>query len=418
MSTASKWFVSDAEYYASTEDYAIVGEKAAWVDSFLLSGRTNHGYDYLDEERASTFADILHYPVGDPECPGCQVSDRLVYADVDCDNKEHQRLCKDVAKQGFLEQEDEKTKEARKKLFAYMNTSHRRRYKTDNENSVEEEIPESEKEYGVARTKDIFNRTGSISKKMIDYTIGVEDADSRRDLLTVLSRQQLRKMQRPVMILIGAVDKQMFGFQEGWIAGYNFYDERIIIKPYSANLSQHVLSQKWDVELPDDGISFTGRPSAFVGKLLELHADIENKKPDNEDDPEMYGYKLLTYQCVAKWVLSHWKALASIKQVDGDAPMTEESYEKIHDLLDAIYQTAVKIPLPHKEPKASASTQGSMQTLLDMQMMLADFEATVRLEAIEAKDAGKETVAENAAKLYGQISEQLQSFNLDPEKPL
>ena len=421
-STASRWFVPAEEYLAATEDYAVVGDSAYFVKNHLIDDPTY--YDILDgalaEDREARLIDVLDDPLFHGDIYGTGEGERLVYADVDRDSEEHRQLWKAVAKAGSLEEESAEIKEAKKKLFEHLSAQC---HCCSGESSDEDESPESKNEERAASIKKTHERTGHVSSKMIDYVLKLEREQARRNVLTILSRQDRRKSQRPVMLLVGMIDKFSEGVKEGWLIGYDFYANNIIIKPYHADdRTQHPLAKKWDIDLPDDGVSWKGHPAVFVvDKLFELQTEIENSKniehqTDGKD--ESYSFKLLAYVSVGSWILKHWDAVASIKQTDGTTPLKDEERRRFRAVDNAIDVEAGKLPFPFKKRHRQDVSASSVPTMQSTQRMLEDCEMNVRRDALRAKDAGKENVAQNVAKLYEQLLGRLQSFNLNPEKPL
>ncbi|KAL8805268.1 MAG: hypothetical protein Q9182_002036 [Xanthomendoza sp. 2 TL-2023] len=399
MTTASKWFVPEEEFLARTEDYAVVGYSATWVKNHLL------------DTYSADVDDVVNHPAMYGDIFGTEDGERLVYADVDRDNHEHQDITQDIAKGGFLAEDIDQ--ETTKKLFDSLSIIHAT-HDIDIEDSAEDTQGKTKREQRAARLERTLKQTGYVSSRMIDYVLELEGEENRRKVLAVLSRQNLRKVQRPVMLLIGMIDKFSAGVREGWLIGYAFNTHNIIIKPYHADKTQHPLAEKWDVELPDDGISFRGRPSAFVSKLLEANAEIQKGYGDEDIKDPLLGFKLEVYYSAATWMVDHWKALASIEQVDGDIPMTYEGILALDDLIEHIPE--VKHPKPyHMTAYQQEVWTSKLNTLQCMQKILEDNEVSVRWDALEAQRDGQEAVAQKVAKLYEELLEKLQQFNQDPE---
>ncbi|KAL8809074.1 MAG: hypothetical protein Q9200_003745 [Gallowayella weberi] len=399
MTTASKWFVPEEEFLARTEDYAVVGYSATWVKNHLLD---TYAYDVED---------VVNHPSMYGDIFGTEDGERLVYADVDRDNQEHQDISQDIVKGGFLEEDTDQ--ETTKKLFDSLSFI-RTTQDIDSEDSAEDTQRKEKREKRAARMERMLKQTGYVSGRMIDYVLQLEGEENRRKVLAVLSRQNLRKVQRPIMLLIGMIDKFSAGVREGWLVGYAFNTHNIIIKPYHADKTEHPLAEKWDVELPDDGISFRGRPSAYVSKLLEANSEIQKGYADEELKDPFLGFKLEVYYSAATWIADHWKALASIEQVDGDMPMTDEGLLALDNMIWRIPE--VKPSKPYHETQYQQEVwENRLNTLQCMQKILEDNELSVRWDALEAQRGGKEAVAQKVAKLYEELLEKLQQFNQDPE---
>lgn len=416
MSTASKWFVPTQEYLASVEDYAMVGYSALYVKNHFIDEPSTHGLDDLPTGSEPNFADVLDHPM--------YYQARLVYADVDRDNKDHQRACKDAVKPGFMVQESEKIKAAKKKLFEHVIDHKDHCGSLASESGDEDESPEDEDmEKRLAAMGEAFERSNRVTHSMIDYVLKLESEADRREVLTIISRQHRRKNPRPVLLLIGMIDKFSEGVKEGWRIGYDFYANNLMIKPYHAtDVTQHPLAEKWDVELPDDGVSWKGHPAGFVtDKLLPLQEEFnqdKDNKLEKEIKNETYGFKLLAYHSITRWLRNHWKLLADIKTVDGAKPLEEVGLHDVTAIYYSIMGETEEVPFPYKAQDKEKHLVGTMPTLKHMQVLLEDYERSVRHDALEAKQAGKEDVAQNVANLYEHLLEQLRSFNLNPEKPL
>ncbi|KAL8691518.1 MAG: hypothetical protein Q9224_004160 [Gallowayella concinna] len=401
MTTASKWFVPDEEFLVRTEDYAVVGCPATWVKTHLLDT-----YDAL-------VVDVADHPCMYGDIFGYDHGERLVYADVDRDNQKHQNISQEIAKGGFLEEDIDR--ETTKKLFDALSVIRRR--DIDSEDSVEDTQPRTKREQRAARIERTLKQTGYVTRRMIDYVLQLEGEENRRKALAVLSRQNLRKIQRPVMLLIGMIDKFSAGVREGWLIGYAFNANNIIIKPYHADKTQHPLAERWDVELPDDGISFRGRPSAYVSKLLEAYKEIQKVQSDKDLEDPLYSHRMEVYTSAIEWITDHWRALASIEQVDGDVPMTDGGLLALNNMIVRLPEVMPDKPY-HKTPHLQETLANGMNTLQVMQKILEDNEGSVRLDALMAKQDGKEVTAQKVAKLYGELLEKLQQFNEDPENAL
>ncbi|KAL8670620.1 MAG: hypothetical protein Q9168_004851 [Polycauliona sp. 1 TL-2023] len=420
MSFAGKWFVSNDEFRASTEDYAVVGEDAVYYKNHYIDEPSNPDLGgispadpmFVDLSDNPMIIDLIDHPdIYDP---------RLVYADVNRDDEAHQKIYEDVVKAGFMEEGSEKIKEIVDKLKK-LRISHQGCCAGHHED--EEDAPDDQDDVQLpVRTMKHQGALGR-TQSMIDDVLKLEDEEERRLALLFMSRQSRRKMTRPVMLLIGMIDKFSEGVKEGWLVGYDFYTENIIIKPYHAiDGTQHPLAEKWDIELPDDGVSWKGHPADFVAnKLLPLQEQIDKpkaEKPEEEIKDDTYGFKLLAYHSLIKWMQYHFDALADINQADGTTLLKDIGFRKINEIYDSVFDEMFHIPFVHKRQDKKEAMAGSMPTLKYMQDLLEEYEYDVRLDALDAKKAGKEEVAQNVAKLYGQLLEQLRSFNLDPEKPL
>ncbi|KAL8774190.1 MAG: hypothetical protein Q9194_004112, partial [Teloschistes cf. exilis] len=383
-------FVPDAEFFASTEDYAIVGQPENMIHP--LVGNYEEGFleqDFLhdEDEEAQEHENITH----------------LLYADVDCNDPEHKTIRRRVAVEGCLKEESEKSKEAREKLIEHLviaNLSHL---------SVEEtgECTAEEREN---TTKLLEHAPGMMSRKTVDYILSLEDKGERRETLNVLSGQHLRKTQRPVLLLIGMVEKHSMEeveTNEGWAIAYNFYEDRLIIKPFFSDKAHHSLAEKCDTDLPANGISFSGRPSGVVERFWKIHGDIQKKEHDK--DTTAFSYRVL---------VTLFTTLCAIKHAEGDnsPTLSKDEKPKAKEAVMTILEAMDKVKLNRKTRKPDE--EDAFGVFKHMQGLLEINEPPIRRDVVKVKEAGREVAAQNAAKLYGRFLEQLRSFNLDPEKEM
>ncbi|KAL8828614.1 MAG: hypothetical protein Q9170_006525 [Blastenia crenularia] len=442
MTSTEFWFASDAEYYAATEDCAVVGKPASWVKGSLH----DHGLDYEDlnevyddlddddgvwdddpqgfsKESESALSDALTRMYRYANAMGLERDKHLLYADVT--DEDHVEISKRVAKAGFLEEENNKSKEAREKLIDHLADPQyhipacNNLDSDDEETDEEADVPEARRK--CARTN-LEHAYGRLSARIVEYIISIQDGDERREVLNIYSNQHLRKLQRPVVLLVGMLEKPPADSpnsrKEGWAIGYDFYKNIVVVKPFLFDKNHHPLAEKWDMDHPNDGICMNGSPTAAIGKIMQLKEDIHSKA--HEKDPLTYTHKILVYYLLGAWLLRHWKALASGKQeYDGAAPALTIGGHKFEELSEA---RGLMLTAAREMENPYAKTQPAPEKILEgfkyLQSELEHHEMSIRREAVRAKEAGNETAAKNAAKLYGQLLEQLQAFNMNPEKEL
>ncbi|KAL8954450.1 MAG: hypothetical protein Q9183_007115 [Haloplaca sp. 2 TL-2023] len=426
MSTAKKWFVSDGEYWASVEDYAVVGRLATQIQR-ILSGVdyccdgdcAAHGDDDKPRVFQTTLEKVIDYPTWAYFSKDLFAGYQLLYLDVDCKNPEHQKACRQLTKEDFLDEELESTKQAREKIIDYMMENDPKDVMGQGEEGLRLGLREWPKD------RDFHEQTiswfaGHLQPAKIDYIMGLKADAERDEALKVLSCQGLRKSPRPVGVLISVVDdltSEEVGKRTGWVAAYHLRNDTMTIKRFLADETHHPFSDKWVDDLPNDGICFHGRPSAFVAKLVELREKLQSKK-DALADPQIFGHRLLVYFDIAQWFGMHWKALASLTQVGDERPMTDEDLTKIKTMLITIYDLSSCIEFSPTVPKAPAGQRKAGKEFRKMQATMEKREEFLRKEAIALKEAGQEIAAQNAASLYGETLEKLKRFNMDPEKPL
>ncbi|KAI4096371.1 MAG: hypothetical protein LQ339_007013 [Xanthoria mediterranea] len=422
MSTASKWFVPPDVYFASIEDYAVVGESAVYVKNNLIEYPEHRALAVYDStpvcpgvrERHPDMGDIFRLFVDD-EHNRDDEGLRLLYADVDRDNEEHQQRVRDAAMAGFVEAESTDVQEAIRGIVERwaMRAKH--------------EQPEDIREERMAMHEEAFEdearrgTVGYIHKHLIDHVLGLKSEEDRRRVLMIISRQHRRKSPRPVLLLLDMIDKFSPGAKEGWLIGYDFYADKIIIKPYHAvegTGSEHPLTEKWDIQLPDDGVSWKGHPVDFVAhelpQLLKEIDDHEEREQESKSKSQTYGFKLLAYHTVTRWIHRHWDAMTSVKPAESEVAYC--SADELEGFEDRIQAEAEKFTFTDQTP--DKEDDPLMLLFKNMQRALEVLETAVQYEVHGAKEAGKEDMALNAAKLYKRGVEQLRSFNLNPEKPM
>lgn len=421
MSTAGKWFAPPDVYFASIEDYAVVGESAVYVKNNLIEDPEHRALAVYDSTPVCPGVRELHPDMGDifrlfvdDEHNYGDEGLRLLYADVDRDNEEHQQRVKDAAMAGFVEAESTDVQKAIRGIVERwaMRAKH--------------EQPEDIREERMAAHQEAFEdearrgTVGYIQKHLIDHVLGFKSEEDRRRVLMIISRQHRRKSPRPVLLLLGMIDKFSPGVKEGWLIGYDFYADHIIIKPYHAvegTGSEHPLTEKWDIQLPDDGVSWKGHPVDFVAhqlpQLLKEIDDHEEREQESKSESRTHGFKLLVYHTVTRWIHRHWDALTNVEPAESEVAYC--SADELEDFEDRIQAEAEKVTFTYQTPDKEDRL---MLLFKNMQRALEVLETAVQYEVHVAKEAGKEDVALNAAKLYERAVEQLQSFNLNPEKPL
>ncbi|KAL8652265.1 MAG: hypothetical protein Q9210_002783 [Variospora velana] len=417
MPATEFWFGPDEEFFAAIEDYALVGKTATWVREELQEKEDilddKFGYDsdcYDDEERVRerklTFKDVIWGWVPFGHNFSMLRDMQLLYGDVDHKNPAHKDLNIRIAKEGLFEEESEKSKEARKKLISHITNisgeNHGKNLDVDEHLGYRTEIRENQE------VETFMSRDG-ISPKIVDYIIGLEEEGDREAILSVLSNQHLRKTQRQLLLLVDVVTSGPVTAtgRTGWAIAYNFHEKRVIIKPCVFDKAHHPLAEKWDVELPNDRMCFSGHPSALVDKLLQLHADIKGN--EHEKDPLKYGFRMLVYHAVGSWLVRHWKSLGGMPEKHGNAALTDEKLSQSKEALTAIIEAAGCIDFP--EAREETRPRRPSERFLFLQNDLEDCEEGYREEALRAKASGKEDLATRMAELYSSVLEQLHAFN-------
>ena len=428
MSSAEIWFASDAEFFIAKEDCAIVNESATWARRNQLDDEDEENHlvldddDYVhgdeedgDKKRKWTFGDELDYYLKGGNCLCLGVDTQLLYADLHENNQDPQEISRRVAKEGLLEEETDKSKNAKTQLIDFLVSLPSRSF--DPWESYGDDRDESVREEKRERIIRLFEQdSGLLSPDKVDYILNLDNEGDRREVLNLCSNQQQRKLQRPVVLLVGAIKKpspEPLGSKRGWAVVYDFHNNNLTVKPFLADKTHHPIAQSWDADIPEDGISSIESPGSFVNKILQFKADIDSKA--HEQDSLLHGTRILVYSFVAKWLVAHWKGLASLKQVDDDEAMTDDKLEKVAEAQEAMRAQAADIEYPPSKRAPPAATK-MIHSFEYLQSDLEDYEMMIRGEAVKAKEAGNEAAAENAAKHYDHLWELLQTVNLNAEK--
>ncbi|KAL9024939.1 MAG: hypothetical protein Q9196_006144 [Gyalolechia fulgens] len=133
-SSTSFWFAPDAEFYAAIEDSVVVGQLASLTRQALHEDEPFFDDDDEDAPRdkekhplklRNLPTDTLYYG----NCLRFGNDAQLLYADIDIHDTCELDINKRVAKAGFLEQESDKSKQAREKLIDHLASLP---WKTDN----------------------------------------------------------------------------------------------------------------------------------------------------------------------------------------------------------------------------------------------------------------------------------------------
>ena len=393
--TAKRWFVPDIEYHRTAEDYALVQEQAETVrqELFAYDNETDHQWVKSNDECFAQWLRQLRYSSGAFGCYDFVVEGKLVYADVDENDPEHKKMVYGrMAKESYLDEEGEKTAAVRKMLKKSLKKAWRRR----DEDASDDEVPDMIKKASC---------TTILNTELVDYLIQLKDKEATKVLLHVLSGQAKRKTPRPVMLLIGMVDKAQTdkrGLTEGWATGFDFVKELLIIKPFISKKGHHPLGEKWHDNVANDGVSFTGAPAVFAENFVKLGAEVGGKT-------EIDGLKLLVHTFVAQWILQQWEGFNSVKPekwTDGFAKSVRDAEEKIDGTL-----TKRKPVINQK----TAEQKSPIEAFEYLANQLAREDLHFRCSALDARKGGNGKAAQNAAIFYERLVKDLKSFNENPD---
>lgn len=401
-SAADRWFVPDDEYHRTITDYAVVRRTAVSVrqDTLMLSKpiRTiDVNATFLDEYRNTAFE--MGYKFAD--------NGKLVFADVNDEDPAHrEKVYGEWAKEARIREEvDDKAGEMRELAKSCVDAwfSDDDFPPTDDEGASRDE----RERWALEDLKELVDR-GAVEAPIISKVITAKSVEDKEEILHLMSGQNGILTKRPVLTLISMIDSQQnteVYETEGWVIGYDFIKELLVIKPFTSKGGRHPLAGKWHGDVAQDGVSFSGTPQEFAKAYVELGKSV---KADNKDD----GFKMLVHTIAAKWIDSFETALVTAYGTDFHTDLLAMKEAKV-----TIKETMKEIKFPAVKKKAKECGL-DMEPFLWMLNFLESGEPTMRDVAAEAKERGEEKLAQNAAKLYDNIHKQIKAFNENPSLDL
>lgn len=397
--TASRWFAPSHEFYASLDDYAIVKVQSAYVRQARI--HPDHGSNRVGF-REPSFSDILSSLRLNP-CYPFATEGQLVYADVDEENPKHKedvygRIAKEVPLDA--ESESESVKSARKHLIEHLATEW---FKSESGNPTENDDNDkdvSEAHHRLSRTKAMFTgmlQDGVIDDAVIEYILGAAETETaKRDLLNIVSSQTRHRSHRPVLVLVDLIDDMQsseVGVTTGWVIGYEFVENLLIIKPFLSTPDRHPLGGSWYDSLPDDGISFFGSPATFVEKYYYnttqgavdddvADADADQTPPATATSaspfPPHHGFQPLIHTIAAKWIHRLWDSLfsssSSSSSFPSSPPFSPPNHTNFQTAITSNLKKLTTIPFPIQpkinnnnplsfSPSPSSSSSSSLSSI-------------------------------------------------------
>ncbi|MCJ1468664.1 hypothetical protein MMC07_007293 [Pseudocyphellaria aurata] len=464
-STADRWFVPDEVYDASNNDYALVRQSTVVVRTAILIA---DGGPYRTPDLDETFlTQLYHYR----RCYDFAVEGRLVYADVDDEDPTHmETVYGEWAKEISIEQESKRTVVAKKKLVKacfYPFPPPSEFFQDDEENKPSDEdytpsdevcMPSDEvhtpwdehkRNRRIARKDDLgyYDLKGTINDSVVSLLLTTKSVQDKKEMLNIKSGQSRRPTKRPVIALIDMVDSRQAtekGESKGWVTGYDFIKELLVIKPFVSKGGNHPLGGKWHGNVANDGVSFSGTPSEFTKAYIEFGKAVE---AGNKGD----GFKMLVHTSAADWIDRFGRDLGSAYGAELHFALAE-AMAKIEEAMNKIKFPAVKKTEREQRGKPIYRTVMADDTPFHRTLMedckllrrtvmadgtsvhrtlMADGkpfhltllamnlgEARIRAAALDAKEQGDEQTARNTAKLYGHIHTLLEAFEQNPSMDL
>ena len=376
------------------EDYAVVGETTESINHEILAYDNETMHEWADElENHLQWLARLEYHAG---CYDFGIRGKLIYADVNGKDPRHkQEVYGKLAKEPALAVKFEEATSAMKGLVTFLNGGLESPEALEGLESLDESPP---------LLVDAM-RTSQLEPEIVNYLLQLKDKEGTQKLLNFLSHQSRRKTARPVMLLLGMIDKAQTdkrGLTEGWAIGYDFLTGLLIIKPFYSKKDHHPLGETWHSNFPDDGVSFRGTPAVFAKNFVDLGKQTRRGTGNN-------GSKLVVHSLVVEWILRQWKGLSSIEP----NVWTKEFKKNIKEATEKIDPILEKIPTAFKEKTSEQKLPMEAFEVLEKQLTAEDW--FFRSSAMEAREKGNEEAAQNAAVFYERLVKDLNLFNENPK---
>ena len=425
--TADGWMVLDQEYYAKTEDYALVGESAKLI-RWEIDEANNSIVPLLST--SLSYGDVLHLHRSFPVYDFASQGNRLIYADVDDSNPEHEKQVKELrSTEQELDRAYEKAIEAEGVLATHLGEAWKDRIAP---RSIEETTWDQEHFLLYKKTKameifdDMRQQHAAFDSKLVNYIVGAGH-EYCREILDFLSVQDLSPNKRPVMLLIDIVDSlqsQVPAAKEGWVLAYDITKQQIIIKPFFSSKDRHPLTSPWIAPVVHDLVSLSISPILFVYEYTGLGQKTisdevlnEINQPLDKDlqpDQQRMAFRMLVHTIAIRWVFRHWEGLISHW-----CQTPEESATKFACAKDAYsrikkYLALSRFPVVTKTEPAEKEKKTVVCPFEELEWQLVEMEDYFRAGAVGAKERGEEKIAENVVSLYERLLGMVKKFNEDP----
>lgn len=406
-STVDRWFVPDEEYYRFVEDYAIVHHSAKSICNDIDEcdgdpARFTNANDTFMSEYRHNGADFV-------QCYEFAIQGQLVYADVDDEDLAHkEKFYGEWAREIPIEKNEKTTEKTKKVMEDLMKAC-------ADEWFSEEDFPHGDEDNDVMSKRKAWAlhdlhalvRRGLLEAPIVTQILTAKTTQDKEDILNFMSGQNRRPTKRPVLVLLHMVDSRQtteVGETTGWVIGYDFIKELLVIKPFVAKGGNHPLGGKWHGDVAQDGVSFSGTPREFAKLYAELGKTVDAGIKED-------GFKLLVHTLAAGWIGKSGTALETAYGADFQADLAAIK-EAMTNVKKAMKE--IKFPAVEKEKK-HAWVVGPFYRMLSVMKFEEDM---VRDAAVIAKEQGDDKVAQNAAKLYERIYKQITAFNKNPSMDL
>lgn len=452
--TAIRWFVPDHEFYATDDDYAVVGMSEKFARRQIDDGNNDGILQGPDgsPETVVYFDELLSKTIRrQTPCYDFAVSGRMLWADVDDSKPQHrsevQALVKDKGspKEGDYEN-------VWKEFWPLMDIALKAHFekikskkggsKISAPDSDQDDFTQEERERYLYRRLREWSKHGCLEPVVFDTLFtGFKTAEKRQTMINMLTFQAPSGKSRPLMILVNMVDSlqtSRFGEKEGWAVVYDIQRDLFICKPFFSNEERHPLTSPWYFDVKDDGVSFSWAPRVFIEQYLELsdilaiklgtgkirekqvteeEKESHGKELDLEISDKAFAFRLLLHTNTARFILTHWSVMVELRS-ESSKEYQAELYTKVKAATNKLEGTLRRVQVPVVAKPEKTDQKLHVHAVEDMEWALEEQEEYFRICAVLAKEDGHPKAAENVARLYENILGMIKGFNLDPEKEI
>ena len=401
--TTANWFLPTRTWKRLVQDYALVSFPTACIQRELRNhDRFQHPqYDNFQDYLKGRFVDNY----GFAQCGGVE----LVYADVDQGNEAHHKVVRSWAEEKEAEVEDESVAEEKKKLveatkgkFPFMSGATNKK-KADGKDQKGSDIDGEPRVWTDSMVlSELRRQVGDSRSWIVEYIMRLPSRTAKEAVLQILSEQSRSKTVRPVMLLLNMVDScQSTKASEttGWVTGYDFLENIIIIKPFLSKEGHHPLGEPWFGTVAEDGVAFRGSPEELLKLVGFQDVDAENHTFS----------QIIRFEAVG-WVMGYRKVLAL--NLDGSA----EFWKNIQDRGDRLKSQMEGIEFPNKvKAEREEKLEGEAKTVYEQTFGgLETLEVDFRYAAVHAKERGEVKKMNNMVAFYDKTIADLKSLMEDP----
>ena len=126
---------------------------------------------------------------------------------------------------------------------------------------------EEERERRTQERLNLLIARGRLEEAINSRILIANSVEEKQELLNLMSGQIMRRTKRPVLTLVSMVNSKQtteVGETKGWVTGYDFIKDLVVIKPFVSKKGKHPLGAKWYGDVAQDGVSFSGTPQEFA----------------------------------------------------------------------------------------------------------------------------------------------------------